>query len=56
MKTLKIRYCKNDGHEIVKDETTNTLSIRCPIDSSPCKICKAIMLGEDKPEYWTEVR
>ncbi|MEM2593209.1 MAG: hypothetical protein QXI60_11540 [Thermofilaceae archaeon] len=53
---MKIRVCKSDGYIIIKDDATNTLNIRCSIESVQCEICRAIMLGEDKPEYWTEVR
>jgi ribosomal protein S27E len=50
---MKIRRCPNCGAVIIKDSSGVRLQASF---QSLCKICTKVMLGEDKPEYWTEVR
>jgi endogenous inhibitor of DNA gyrase (YacG/DUF329 family) len=51
---IKTRKCDTCGATIVKTDTRE-VRLSTTIGSSLCPTCTKIMLGEDKPEYWTEV-
>jgi len=52
--TVKVRSCSICNATIIKSEAE--VKLYAEIGSPLCPTCTKVMLGEDKPEYWTEVR
>ena len=48
---MKVRECPECGTRIEKD--TSSMSVRAVLGSPTCPTCTKILLGEDRPEYWT---